>query len=301
MNPEEAASTPTPTTVRRVATNGVNLHVIEAGPADGPLVILLHGFPETAASWHRQIGPLVDAGYRVVAPDQRGYGTSDKPRGVAAYHLDPLVGDLVGLIGACGRERAAVVGHDWGGIVAWAAIERHPERFDLAVIVNAPHPAVIRRALRSDLAQIRRNWYLFLFQLPGLPEWLLKRRNFRALEQALTSACRPGAFDAAEIDRYRSAWGQPGAIAAMVNWYRATLRPPRPLLPAASISVPTRMIWGVQDSSLGIGLARSSYAQCQDATIEWVEDATHWVIHERPERVNRLILKSLSELPHAPN
>ena len=282
-----------------MATNGINLHVIEAGPDDGPLVVLLHGFPETGASWHRQIGPLVEAGYRVVAPDQRGYGTSDKPRGVAAYRLDELVADLIGLIGACGRERASVVGHDWGGIVAWAAIRRHPERFDRAVIVNAPHPAVLRQALRSDLGQLRRSWYIFAFQLPGLPEWLLKRNNFRALEQALLKTSRPGAFEPVEISRYQLAWSQPGSIEAMVNWYRAAFRSPTPPPPVTAIKVPTRIIWGVQDSALGVGLARSSYAQCQDATIEWVNDATHWVIHEQPERVNRLILSFLANDPPA--
>ena len=291
----------TPTLVRQISTNGVNLQVIEAGPVDGPLVVLLHGFPEPAASWHRQIAALVEAGYRVVAPDQRGYGLSDKPRGVAAYHLDNLVNDLVGLITACGRERASVVGHDWGGIVTWAAIERHPECFDRAVILNAPHPAVIRQALRSDLGQIRRGWYVFLFQVPGLPEWLLKRHNFRALERALTSTGRTGAFEPAEIDGYRTYWSQPGAIRAMLNWYRAGLRAPGPPLPASPILVPTQIIWGVQDHSLGVGLARSSYAQCQDATIEWIEDATHWVIHDQPDRVNRLILGFLPLASPAPD
>ena len=296
MNPEEADSQSTLTPGRRIATNGVHLQVIEAGPTDGPLVVLLHGFPETSAGWHHQIGPLVEAGYRVVAPDQRGYGLSDKPRGVAAYQLDHLVGDLVGLIDACGRLRASVIGHDWGGIVAWAAIERHPDRFDRAVIVNAPHPAVIRPTLRSDLGQIRRSWYVFALQVPGVSEWFLKRHNFRALERALLQTSRPGAFDQATVDQYRSAWGQPGAIRAMVNWYRASRRSPRLPLPATPITVPTRIIWGVQDSALGVGLARSSYAQCQNATIDWVEDATHWVIHEYPERVNRWILDFLPQV-----
>ena len=292
---------PTPNPGRRIATNGVNLQVIEAGPTDGPLVVLLHGFPETGASWHRQIGSLADAGFRVLAPDQRGYGASDKPRGVAAYQLDRLVGDLLGLIDALGRDQASVVGHDWGGIVAWSAIERHPERFDRAVIINAPHPAVMSQALRGDLGQVRRNWYVFLFQLPGFPEWLLKRHNFRVLERALTATSRPGVVGPAEIDQARLAWNQPGAIQSMIHWYRAAFRARRPPLPTAPITVPTRIIWGVQDSSLGVGLARSSYAQCQDATIEWIEDATHWVIHEHPERVNSLILDFLANVRPGPD
>ena len=281
----------------RVATNGVTLNVAEAGPEAGPVVLLLHGFPENWYGWRHQIGPLADAGCRVVVPDQRGYGASDKPRGVAAYRLDELVADVVGLVDACESDRAAVVGHDWGGIVAWAAIERHPDRFDRAVILNAPQPAVIQRALRQDLGQLLRSWYTFAFQLPGLPEWLLGRRNFRALERALTTTSRPGAFSHADLELAKAAWGQPGALRAMIHWYRAAARGPQLPLPDPPITVPTLILWGLRDHALGPGLARSSYAQCRDARIEWLTEATHWLAHEEPERVNRLILDFLERDP----
>lgn len=278
---------------RRVATNGITLNVAEAGPEDGPLVVLLHGFPEDWYGWRHQIGPLADAGYRVVAPDQRGYGASDKPRGVASYRLDALVADLVGLVDACGRDRAAVVGHDWGGIVAWAAIERHPDRFGRAVVLNAPHPAVMQRALRQDLAQICRSWYAFGFQLPALPEWLLRRKNYRLLERGLTATSRPGAFSHADLELARSAWGQPGALRAMIHWYRAAARSCRLPLPEPPIATPTLILWGARDHALGPGLARLSFAQCRDARIEWFPEATHWIAHEEPERVNRSVLDFL--------
>ena len=279
--------------LRRVATNGIHLEVAEAGPEGGPLAILLHGFPEPWAGWRHQIGPLAAAGYRVVAPTQRGYGGSDRPRGVAAYHLDELVADLLGLIDAYGRERAVLVGHDWGGIVAWAAIERHPDRFERAVILNAPHPAAMQATLRSDFKQMLRSWYVFTFQLPFLPERLLARRDFRPLERAMTSTARPGAFDPADFEAYRAAWRQPGALRSMIHWYRAAARAPRWPAAAAPIAVPTLLIWGVLDHALGPELARLSYARCRSARLEWLDDATHWVAHEEPDRVNRLILDFL--------
>ena len=284
---------------RQVATNGIHLNVAEAGPEDGPLVILLHGFPESWYGWRHQIDPLARAGYRVVAPDQRGYGGSDKPAGVASYRLDALVADLVGLVAAYGRDRAAVIGHDWGGIVAWAAIERHPDRFDRAVILNAPHPAVMRQALRKDLGQILKSWYVLLFQVPYLPEVLLRRNGFRALERAVTATSRPGAFDHADLELAKAAWGRPGALRSMIHWYRAALWSTSSPLPDPPITVPTLIIWGVGDLTLGPGLARSSYAQCQNAALEWIAEATHWVAHEQPEQVNRLILRFLGRTPEA--
>ena len=281
--------------VRQVATNGIHLSVAEAGPEDGPLVVLLHGFPEHWYGWRHQIDPLAQAGYRVIVPDQRGYGASDKPRGVGSYRLDLLVDDVVGLVAAVGRDQARIVGHDWGGIVAWAAIERHPDRFTRAVILNAPHPAVLQQALRKDFGQIRRSWYVFAFQIPGLPEFLLRRNGFRALERSLLATSRPGAFDHADLELAKTAWGRPGALRAMIHWYRAALRTALSPLPDPPITVPTLILWGVQDQFLGPGLARTSYAQCQNAAIEWFADATHWLAHECPERVNPLILGFLDE------
>ena len=279
--------------IRRVATNGIELSVAEAGPADGPLVLLLHGFPETWYGWRHQVEPLAAAGYRVLIPDQRGYGQSDKPPGVSSYALDLLVADVLGLIDASGREQASIVGHDWGGIVAWAAVERFPGRFDAAAIINAPHPAVMQQALRGDWRQIRRSWYTFAFQIPGLPELLLKRHNYRALERALTATSRPGAFEHADFELGRAAWAQPGALRAMLHWYRAAARS-RPLpLPDPPIAVPVQLIWGVEDQALGPGLARSSFAQCQNADLAWIEAATHWVVHEQPDRVNQILLSFL--------
>lgn len=275
------------------STNGIVLNVAEAGPIDGPLVILLHGFPEFCYTWRLQIGALASAGFRVLAPDQRGYSTSDKPPGVASYALDTLVDDVVGLIDASGRDRATVVGHDWGGIVAWGAIARHPSRFDRAVILNAPHPDAMLRELRGNPAQLRKSWYTLCFQLPWLPEKMIRRADFRWLVQGMERTSRPGTFSPADFERYRQAWSEPGALTAMLNWYRAAFQVKHQPFSETLIKVPTLLIWGAQDQFLGRGLARSSYALCESARLEWIEEATHWVQLEEPERVNRLIREFL--------
>ena len=278
----------------RISTNGIVLNVAEAGPADGPLVVLLHGFPEFWYGWKSQIGPLAGAGYRVLAPDQRGYSQSDKPPGVASYGIDVLVDDLIGLIDAAGREKATVIGHDWGGVVAWRAIARRPGRFDRAVILNAPHPDAMLRELRSDAGQLIRSWYTLFFQLPGLPEAMLRRSDFRRLVRSMQGSSRPGTFQPADFERYRKAWSEPRALTSMVNWYRAGFRVKGRPDGDPLIKVPTLMIWGAKDKFLGPGVARSSYALCESARLEWIEEATHWVQHEEPDRVNRLILGFLS-------
>jgi pimeloyl-ACP methyl ester carboxylesterase len=277
-----------------VPTNGIRLNVARAGPADGPLVILLHGFPEFWYGWRQQIGPLADAGFRVLAPDQRGYNTSDKPEGLRAYAIDALAADVIGLIDDAGRERAALVGHDWGGIVAWWAALRHPERVERIAALNAPHPAVLRRAWRNP-AQLLRSWYVFVLQLPWLPEALLRRGGWRALADSLRRTSRPGTFREEDIERYRRAWSQPGAITAMINWYRAWMRahPGRPK--DERVRIPWLLIWGARDRFLGTDVARASLEFCDSGRLVFLEQATHWVQHEEPGHVNRLLLDFLGQ------
>ena len=274
--------------------NGIRLHVVEAGPDDGAPVILLHGFPEFWYGWRHQIGPLADAGFRVLAPDQRGYAESDKPVPASAYNLDTLGDDVAGLIESTGRPRAAVVGHDWGGIAAWWAAVRHPDRVERLAVLNAPHPLVFRRYLRSSPRQLLKSWYTFYFQLPWLPEAVFRLGNWRRLADALRRTSHPGTFTEADLDRYRAAWSAPGAITAMINWYRGVMRD-RPAPPAdPRVHVPTLLIWGTKDRFLDQGLAMPSLDQCDRGRLELIEEATHWVQHEEPGRVNRLLLDFLS-------
>jgi epoxide hydrolase 4 len=277
-----------------VITNGVRLHVAEAGPAEGPLVVLLHGFPEFWFAWRRQWPALADAGYRVWMPDQRGYNTSDKPAGVRPYRMAEVTADIVGLIDAAGCERAAIVGHDWGAVVAWRLAMEHPERVERLVILNGPADSAMRRVLWRSPRQMLRSWYAFAFQLPWLPENLLMRDAGRKMAKALQADARIGAFSASDLERYREAWLQPGAMRSMVNWYRAAMRYP-PARSLLRVTPKTLVLWGKRDRYLLPCLAEESLALCDRGRIEFLDQATHWLQHEDPEVVNGAILKFLAE------
>ena len=279
---------------RTVATNGVRLHVVEAGLEGGPLVVLLHGFPEFWYGWRHQIGPLAAAGFHVLAPDQRGYNLSDKPKPVSAYNVDLLAEDVLGLIDQAGAERAHVVGHDWGGAVAWWLGLKHADRVGKLALLNLPHPAVMRRTLRKSWAQRIRSSYMAWFQLPGLPEWSFRARHFALPARTLRKTSRPGTFSDADLDRYREAWDQPGAVRAMLHWYRAALRS-QPEWPAdLRVHVHTLLLWGTEDEFLGREMAEPSIALCDDGRLEFFEGATHWLQHEEPERVSARLIEFLS-------
>jgi len=274
---------------QQITTNGINLHVVQDGPAAGRLVILLHGFPEFWYGWRRQIPYLASAGYRVWAPDQRGYNLSDKPEGIAAYTLDEMAADVIGLMDAAGEEKAFVVGHDWGAAVAWWVAAKYPERLARMVVLNVPHHAVIRAHVRRSFTQLRKSWYVLFFQLPWLPERLARLRNWNAAVQSLRLSSHPGTFTEKDLDTYRQAWSQPRAYTSMLNWYRAVLRKPSVAPASPRIKVPTLLIWGAQDKFLGREMAQPSIDLCDDGRLVTIEGATHWVQHEEVDRVNGLI------------
>jgi pimeloyl-ACP methyl ester carboxylesterase len=272
-----------------VETNGVRLHVVQAGPETGPLLILLHGFPEFWYGWYQQIDALAEAGYRVWAPDQRGYNLSDKPRNVAAYGLDTLVADVVGLINAAGRQKAIAVGHDWGAAVAWWTAVSYPDRVERLVALNVPHPVVMQRFARRDLGQLRRSWYIGFFQIPFLPEKLLNWQKGKLLARILRSSSAPGTFSDADLEQYYTAWSQPGAVQSMINWYRAALQAPSARRSSIRVTVPTLLIWGVRDQFLKRDMAQASIDLCDKGRVVFLP-TTHWVQHEEGERVVELIV-----------
>ena len=274
---------------QHITTNGIDLHVVQDGPSTGPLVILLHGFPEFWYGWRRQIPHLAAAGYRVWAPDQRGYNLSDKPDGIAAYTLDELAADVVGLMDAAGQEKAFVVGHDWGAAVAWWLAAKYPARLARMVVINVPHGTVLREHLRRNSRQKLKSWYMLFFQLPWLPERLARLRNWLAPAQAMRLSSRPGTFTDSDLDNYRRAWSQPKAYSSMLNWYRAAMRNPSASPANPRITVPTLLIWGAQDRFLGRELAQPSIDLCNDGRLVLFNEATHWVQHEEADRVNELI------------
>jgi epoxide hydrolase 4 len=274
---------------RTIATNGIRLHTVEAGPKDGPLLIFLHGFPELWYGWRHQIAPFAEQGFRVLAPDQRGYNTSDKPKGVRAYGRDTLALDVLGLIDEAGREKAYVVGHDWGGVAAWWLGMKHPERIERLAILNCPHPDVMKRHLRQNPAQLKRSWYMFFFQLPRLPERALRKDDYENLIRALRRTSRGGTFTDEDLRVYREAWAQPGALTGMLNWYRAGLRVRASAPPSPRVTVPALLVWGAKDRALGEELAQPSIDLCDHGRLARIEEATHWLQHEEPGRVNALI------------
>jgi pimeloyl-ACP methyl ester carboxylesterase len=279
-----------------IETNGIKLHVVMAGPKDGQPVFLLHGFPEFWRGWSHQIEPLAEAGYRVIVPDQRGYNLSDKPKGVKAYTLDKLANDILGLMDALGYEKANLIGHDWGAVVAWAFAIWYPERLHKLGILNVPHPTVMMNFLRrGDPEQLRRSWYVFAFQIPWLPEYFLRVNDWRNAVRVLRGSGKIHTFTNEDIAEYKKAWSQPGAMIAMINWYRAIGRH-RPKMPQGSrVKAPTLMMWGMQDVALSHRMARPSMDYCEDGKLVYFEDATHWVQHDEAEAVNQLLIEFLSK------
>ena len=277
---------------RWVEGAGVRLHVVEAGPGDGPLVLLLHGFPEFWVGWRHQIPALARAGWRVWAPDQRGYNQSDAPAGVAAYDVDRLADDVEALMDAAGAERARVVGHDWGAVVAWWLALRTPERVERLAILNVPHPVAYKQFVARSPRQVLKSWYVGVFQLPALPEVALRRLGTRALR--VTSA--PGTFSDADLARYRAAWARPGRARGMISWYRALARRLGSLdLEDPAVRPPTLIVWGEDDAFLDRRLAARSAAYCPDVRLHVLPGVSHWVQHEAAETVNRLLLAFFDE------
>ena len=277
----------------------VRLHYVEAG--EGPLVLLLHGFPQFWYEWRHQIPALLEAGFRVVAPDMRGYNLSDKPPGVRAYRVELLARDVERLILACGERTAAVVGHDWGAIVAWLTAMRHPGRVGRLAILNVPHPARFPDVLLSP-EQLLRSSYVLFFQIPQLPEEVIRAGDFALLRSALRrDPVWAGAFTAEDIERYVGAMKRPGALTATLNYYRALLRTPgetRALL--KRVEAPVLVIWGERDRFLNRGLAEPPRLWVPNLLrVERLPDASHWVAEDRPREVNALLLDFLRSPPTA--
>ena len=272
---------------------GVRLHAKVAGPKEGPVVLLLHGFPEFWRSWRHQIEPLARAGFRVIVPDQRGYNLSAKSARVADYRLDRLAEDMIGVLDQLGAAQAFVAGHDWGAVVTWWLLTFYPERFKAGAVLNVPHPRIMQRKLLTSWAQLAKSWYIFFFQLPLLPEWLLARKNWSFAVRALLGSSRKGTFRREDIEAYQQAWSQPGAIRGMIHWYRAALRFRAPEREPGSwkISVPTLILWGEEDRFLSKEMAHESLRYCERGRCVTFPGVSHWIQHEEPEKVTQAVIQ----------
>jgi epoxide hydrolase 4 len=272
--------------------NGIALHVVLAGPANGKPLIFLHGFPEFWFAWRLQIDHFVSAGFRVIIPDQRGYNLSDKPAGIANYSIDLLSRDVLGVLDAVAGSKAIIVGHDWGAAVTWYLAARYSDRLSRIAILSVPHLRVLIKNLTINPVQLRRSWYIFFFQLPWLPEFILRRRDWTLLVRVLRDTSPPEVFSDTDLEQYKKSWSKKGALTAMLNWYRAALLRPSKLAldsKASRVKVPALLIWGKSDQFAGEAMARESLQYCDDGHLEMFEAATHWVQHEEPAQVNSLL------------
>jgi pimeloyl-ACP methyl ester carboxylesterase len=270
----------------------LRLHYVEAG--HGPLVILLHGFPETWWSWRYQVQPLVDAGFRVIAPDLRGFGETDKH---GPFDLDTTAGDVCALIESLAEKKARIVGHDWGGGLAWHLAAKRGEFVERLVVLNCPHPSVMRKALltKPSLGQLRRSWYMFFFQLPGLPEWLLTKNDAEIVAKMLKAASMDRAhFTEEDVRPFRDAIQRPGAASAMLGWYRAAigqgLAHPTKSPSDGLITADTLLVWGKADPALDYDvLVPGTEAYAPKLKVKQIEGAGHFVHAERPDAVNPIL------------
>ena len=282
------------------------LHYVETGEPGNPLVVLLHGFPEFWYAWRRQLDPLADAGFRVLAPDLRGYNRSEKPPHVGEYRMHRLVSDVAGLIRHAGTESAHVVGHDWGGI-AWELAMRRPELIEKLVVMNMPHPAAYKREILTS-EQLEKSWFVLLFMLPRVAEWLVRRNDYAMFDRLLRDdPVNPDAFTDRDVRRYKQAIDRPGALTAALNYYRALV--PRFVArmirerfgldsdgPATSttIEAPTLVVWGERDRAVTVATTAGLGRWIPDVRIERLP-ASHWVQNDAPERVNDLLCDFLPE------
>jgi epoxide hydrolase 4 len=277
-----------------VALPSLRMHYVEAGT--GPLVVLLHGFPENWWSWRYQLRAIADAGFRVIAPDLRGYGETDKH---GPYDLDTIAGDVCQLIESLGEKRVKIAGHDWGGAVAWHLAASRSEFCGQLAVLNCPHPALMQRALmgnRASFAQLKKSWYFFFFMLPLVPEWVLTKNDAHQTRRMISSASiHREHFSDEDLRPFRDAIQRPGAASAMVGWYREAVRDglkkawsPKP---EQRVAADTLLVWGMKDPALGYDdLVPGTDELVPRLKIEQIPDCGHFVHAERPELVNPALI-----------
>jgi pimeloyl-ACP methyl ester carboxylesterase len=276
-------------------STGVELEVTIGGPRHAPAIIFLHGFPESARTWRFQIDDLV-SDFRVIAPDQRGYARSSKPEAVEDYTPDKMIADLFALADRLGIEKFTLVGHDWGGAIAWAAALANPTRIERLVILNAPHPFIFQKSLFDDMAQREASQYIRAFRTPGMEHMIFD--NLDDFFERIFGGSGVGNEASPEARAaYLNEWSQPGAILAMLNWYRAAQvivpamdeKPERPAYlsgPFPAVKMPTLIIWGMADTALTPSQLEGIDGLVDDLKIVKVADAGHFLTWEKPEAVN---------------
>ncbi len=290
-------------TTEWIEAGGLTFEVATAQPASGDgehLALCLHGFPELHYSWRHQMPVLAKMGYRVWAPNLRGYGSTDRPQGLDQYTLKKLTGDVGALIDASGAKQVTLIAHDWGGAIAWAFAITKQRPLTRLVIMNLPHPHAFRRELKT-WRQLRKSWYIYFFQIPWLPEKLLGRNNAKGMGKIFArTSCNPENFGPETQRIYSEAANRPGALTAMINYYRAIVRRPNTLnLGDGRVDIPTLMIWGEQDLALDVRGTEGTEEWVPDFTLKRLPNASHWVQQDAPNEVNAILQEWLPNVSDA--
>ncbi|MGM3305206.1 alpha/beta fold hydrolase [Anabaena sp. WFMT] len=273
-----------------ITTNDIKLHYVTEG--EGPLMLMLHGFPEFWYSWRHQI-PEFSQNFKVVAVDLRGYNDSDKPQAQSAYVMDEFVKDVEGVVRGLGYESCVLVGHDWGGAIAWNFAYAHPDMVEKLIILNLPHPAKFSQGLTTP-QQLLRSYYIFLFQFPFIPELLLQASDYEAIAKAIQgTAFNKNAFTTADIEAYKDAAAKRGALTAMLNYYRNIFQQRLLNKNWSILEVPTLMIWGEHDTALGKELTYGTQEYVRNLQIKYIPNSGHWVQQEQPELVTKYMQEFL--------
>jgi pimeloyl-ACP methyl ester carboxylesterase len=277
---------------KTIHANGIDFEVAVSGQGLR-MALLLHGFPEHAISWRRQIPALVDLGYQVWAPNLRGYGNSSSPPEIEAYRLETLMDDIAGLIAESGYKQVTLIAHDWGAVIAWFLAMRRPDLIERLVIMNLPHPALFAREIKG-LEQMLKSWYIAFFQIPSLPEWALTRDKAQGIRAAfLNMAVNKHRFPDAVLDVYAGNALRPGGMRAMINYYRSAARgggmARQVALGFPIIKIPTLMIWGEQDTALSRKTTIGTEDYVADLTLRYLPQASHWVQQDAPDEVNAIL------------
>ncbi|OIP68754.1 MAG: epoxide hydrolase [Oscillatoriales cyanobacterium CG2_30_44_21] len=275
-----------------ISTNGIKLHYVTQG--EGGLILFLHGFPEFWYSWRHQI-PEFAKDYKVVAVDLRGYNDSDKPKVKSAYVMPELVEDVRGVIEGLGYESCILVGHDWGGAIAWSFAYAYPELVSRLIVMNLPHPAKFAAGLKTP-QQMLKSWYIAFFQIPFLPEFLIQLDDYQLIGEAFRGmAINQGAFTDADMKEYKNAFTKHGALTGAINYYRNL---PSYLSKQKTwdiLKIATLMIWGEEDRYLGKELTYGTEEYVQDLRIRYIPNCSHWVQQEQPNLVNQMMREFLNE------
>lgn len=269
----------------KIHNGDIALDVRVTGPQWGDVVVLLHGFPECWNTWRHQMPLLAEAGYRVYAPDMRGYGKSSKPRKHQRYALDELITDIEAIRRHSGQDRIHLVGHDWGAAVAWWYAIHHESALHSLSILNVPHPVAFLNTLKSSPLQMLKSWYIFFFQIPWLPEWLISLNDYALFKATLKKTSMPGAYTQEDMIHLTDTWRQPGCLRGMVNYYRAMLRNIRIPENEGRLTIPTRILWGEKDIALTLSMARDSLNYLTHGELKTYPEATHWLAHDKPQEV----------------